>query len=397
MKKLVTFFLLLLSSLTILKAVVIAKSQPLAIVPFEMQYQHIFFQLTIKNSRPLNFIFDTGASMMVINPETAKELNLTAHGTLTAQGVGGLVSAPRYLNIPLKLKGVHIRTSAIGFSVKHLERRIGRTIDGIIGADYLSRFAIEINHDQSELRFFSFDDFSYTGKGQKIKLNMSGRIPTCRLTVQLPDGKKLSENFLIDTGAGHCLDFTTYFTQEYHLSAKFAKKYRIYTSGASTNKTYLEVARLPKLMLGKYTFENFPISLSSAKGGVLGNYQNGGILGNVILKKFNITLNYQTQRSYWEPNKLYEEAFKINCAGLVTQLTSDLKKIEIQQIIANSSAAKAGFQPGDLLLEINGKQIKAKDKVWLMELGTQAGKTLKVKIQRSNQVKYLVFTLKSMI
>lgn len=143
--------------------------------------------------------------------------------------------------------------------------------------------------------------------------------------IQIPDGKKLSENFLIDTGMGHCLGFTTYFTQEHQLSANFAKKYQIYTSGTSTSKTYLKVVKLPKLMLGKYTLENFPAS-SSARGGVLGNDHNGGILGNVTPKKFNIILNYQTRCSYRAPNKWYKEAFKINCAGLVTRLTSDFKK-----------------------------------------------------------------------
>jgi len=397
MKKIIAFTLLWLSVIAFLQSSTFATPQPRVVVPFQMQNQHMFFQLTINGSRPLHFIFDTGASMMVLNPETAKELGITKAGTVKARGVGGVVAAPRYRNLPLMLDKIKFKTQAIGFPVKHLERSIGRPIDGIIGADFLYRYAIEMNYDQKELRFFNFDDFRYQGKGEKIRIKMKGRLATCRLSVTTPDGKRFQGRFLIDSGSGDYLDFTNHFNQKHKLSKRFSKTYRMYASGASTTKTYFQIAKLNSLELGKYAFKGVPASMTNTRGGVLGKFKNGGILGNRILKRFNITFNYQKRVSYWEPNQSYSASIQSNCTGIVVYYTPDLKQLLIRQIVEGSVAAKAGLQKEDLLLTVNGKKVEAKDKAWLLKLMAKPGQVINFKIKRKGEIKQFRLTAQSLI
>ena len=397
MKKLISLSLLLISSVAFLKGTLLAASQPIDEVPFEMQHQHMFFQIKINNSRPLNFVFDTGAGMAVLNPKTAKELGLMTTGTLSVRGVGGAVTAPRYSSLSWSVGKINLRANAIGFPVEHLEHKIGKKIDGIIGADLLRRYVTQIDYDQKLLRFFNFEGFKYTGKGKKMRLKMMGTLSTCPLTVQLPNGEKHTEDFLIDTGAGVCIGFTTSFSNTHQLTSKFTKKYRFYTSGATTNKTYLEAAKLPKLTLGGFAFQNIPISISSTRQGVLGTYRNGGILGNRILKRFNITLNYDRRRVYWEPNQAYQQAFKRNCAGIFFGFIDNFQHIEVHQVIVGAPAQQAGLKKGDRILEVQGKPVTSKDMLWIKKQLGVPKREVTLKIKRKGRVKLIRMKLRAMI
>lgn len=397
MKKITSLLLLLVSSITLLKGALLAAVQPIVEVPFKMQHQHMFFQMKISDSRPLNFVFDTGAGMAVLNPKTAQELGIATAGTLRAQGVGGMVTAPRYVGLRLSMGQVNLRVNAIGFLVQHLEHKLGRSIDGIIGADFLVRYVTQIDYDQKLLRFFDFDEFTYRGKGKKTRLKMMGRLATCPLTIQLPNGEKHTDDFLIDTGAGICLGFTTSFSNTHQLTKRFAKKYRFYTSGATTNKTYLEAANLPGLELKGFAFQNIPISISNTRQGVLGTFQNGGILGNRILKRFNITFDYQSRMAYWEPNRAYKKGFEKNCAGIFFGFIDNFQRLEIHQIIAGAPAQQAGLKKGDQVLEVQGKQVTSKDLTWIKQQLGVPDREVILKIKRKRRVKLVRIKLKAMI
>ncbi|OJJ18708.1 hypothetical protein BKI52_24195 [marine bacterium AO1-C] len=397
MKKFISLSLLLISSVAFLKGYLLAASQPIVEVPFEMEHQHMFFQVKVNDSRPLNFVFDTGAGMAVLNPNTAKDLNIQSTGVLSARGVGGMVTAPRYSSLRLSVGKIKLRANAIGFPMKHLEHKLGKRIDGIIGADLLIRYVIQIDYDQKLLRFFNFEGFKYAGKGKRMRLKMMGRLAMCPLTIKLPNGEKHTDDFLIDTGAGACVGFTTSFSKTHQLAKKFDKKYRFYTSGATTNKTYLEAAKLPELTLGGYAFQDIPVSISNTRRGVLGTYRNGGILGNRILKRFNITFNYKTRRAYWEPNQAYQRAFERNCAGILFGFTDNFQQLEVHQVIAGAPAQQAGLKKGDHVLEVQGKRVTSKDLRWIKKQLGIPNREVTLKIKRKGRVKLVQIKLRAMI
>jgi C-terminal processing protease CtpA/Prc len=67
-------------------------------------------------------------------------------------------------------------------------------------------------------------------------------------------------------------------------------------------------------------------------------------------------------------------------------LNPTLKTVKIEKVVPNSPAAKAGIEPGDLLLEVGGKKIagaKANDLRQFMEL--ESGQTVHLSIQKSSR------------
>lgn len=66
-------------------------------------------------------------------------------------------------------------------------------------------------------------------------------------------------------------------------------------------------------------------------------------------------------------------------------LNPTLKTVKIEKVVPNSPAAKAGLQPGDVMLEIEGKKVagaKANDLKPYME--RDVGQTVRLAIQKSS-------------
>src|ERR1043166_2243786 len=59
-----------------------------ATIPFELVTRHIMVKVTINNSRPLSFVFDTGDKVGIVDADVAKELGLKLEGQLRVGGAG---------------------------------------------------------------------------------------------------------------------------------------------------------------------------------------------------------------------------------------------------------------------------------------------------------------------
>ena len=78
-----------------------------------------------------------------------------------------------------------------------------------------------------------------------------------------------------------------------------------------------------------------------------------GIIGNDILKRFNITYDHINAKLYLAPNSLYESEFRSDCSGLVLRYNGEKREIWVSQVFENSSADEAGVQVGDTLKAVD--------------------------------------------
>ena len=76
----------------------------------------------------------------------------------------------------------------------------------------------------------------------------------------------------------------------------------------------------------------------------------GGLIGNDLLRRFNMIINYPKREIYLSPNSHFADAFDYAYTGLGVYYTDG--KILVEDIIAGSPAEKAGFLPGDELFSV---------------------------------------------
>jgi serine protease Do len=68
----------------------------------------------------------------------------------------------------------------------------------------------------------------------------------------------------------------------------------------------------------------------------------------------------------------------------------------VQSVLPNSAAQKAGLEPGDVVLEYNGRAVPNRDDLVKMVVATKPGTTVPVKILRNKQEKTLTITVEQL-
>lgn len=373
-------------------------TNPIANIPFEIDDGHIFIQLSINQSEQLHFIFDTGANATVINPETAKRLNFSSNKASTATGASGETKSSIIKDKSIKVGSIQLeRIDLLSIPLSHLEKAMGKNIDGIIGFDLLERFVVEINYDKSELICYESKSYTYQGSGELVKIK--GSLPMAAFQVILKDGSYVDEKFMLDTGADIAIGFTSPFSKRSQIKRKIGKTYVNNARGLSATSTQVDVGRIKNLKISNFEFEQIPVYIYDTKVGFFASKKVAGIIGNEILKRFNITFDYGRNRSYWVKNKKFiNEAFHVQSSGLKLSVDSNRSKVLIDFIIPNSSAAKSELKIGDEIVEIDG--VKAKDSslsILRKLLITQSEKEVKVIYKRDNKVKELFLSLEPLI
>jgi predicted metalloprotease with PDZ domain len=76
----------------------------------------------------------------------------------------------------------------------------------------------------------------------------------------------------------------------------------------------------------------------------------GGLLGNDLLRRFNLVINYPQREIHLLPNSHYNEPFDYAYTGMAMYYVNG--SVVIEDIMPGSPAEKAGVKEGDVLLGV---------------------------------------------
>lgn len=361
---------------TLLVSVIGYAQQPLASVPFELFGDHIFIQLSVDNSEPVDFIFDTGDGLTVLDTDIAEELNLEPDHAEVKTSAQGSIKGSLIEHNTIEIGDVHLEEVELyTTSLNHLEMSIGRNIDGIIGYDLLKNYVVSIDYDDMLMKIYVPEGFSYQGKGQSMPVKLIHYIPTVTATVQLNNGETYKESFFVNTGAGTTMDFNTPFANKHKVIDKTGEHYSYPVAGLGKEETRHYEGRVSNFKIGSIDVQNLPIGISQATHGIQHNKKVAGIMGNRLLKHYNITFDLTNKVIYMDSNKVTDEPYTVNASGINLQYDTELKKVIIHQVYENSPASKVGLKTNSQLKSINGKNVSESTLPELREALEVEGKT----------------------
>lgn len=182
-------------------------------VPFRFEGNFILVSVLFNNLLPLTFILDTGAEYSLLTKkEIADFLNIDYQRRFTLYGADMREELYAYLtkNISLQMGDLHATHRSVLVLEEdyfRFEEYSGIQIHGILGADFLKRFTLQIDYQKQVITFFNPSYFQNKIKIRKEKEEIlpftliKGK-PYIRCTTHLYDKEIKSLNYLIDTGAG---------------------------------------------------------------------------------------------------------------------------------------------------------------------------------------------------
>jgi Aspartyl protease/PDZ domain len=297
----------------------------------------------------LNFIMDTGSGGISLDSTTCIRLNITPVLTdKLIMGIGGIRQLRYVNNRSLKLGTLQV--DSLNFHVSDydiLSSVYGDRIDGIIGYSFLSRYIVRIDYDSSQMYVYTKGNIKYPGGGFAFKPNIVS-LPV--ETAIIKDAKELNPRFYFDTGAGLCLLLNSDFVRDSFLLYPDKKPLPTQAQGMG-GKANMQVTVVKEFKLGPFRFRNVPTHIFDDEYNITSYPYLAGLIGNDVLRRFNIILNYDKKIFYLTPNTHYRDQFDYSYTGLGLYWIEG--EIRVGDVMRDSPAEKAGLKVDDVVIGIN--------------------------------------------
>lgn len=316
----------------------------------------------------LNFVLDTGSGGISLDSTTANTLKLPMVKTeRTIRGIAGVKTVDFTNDHTLKLPG--LESAHLDFHINDYELLTsvyGVRIDGIIGFSFLRRYVVRLDYDSQVIEVYTPGTYKYPRGGYLLKPNFS----TLALqTVSIDDAHDVANRFIFDTGAGLCMLLSKDFVEDSLVFKKNRKRFPTQAEGLG-GKSLMTISVAKSIKIGPYKFKKVPIHVFDDEYNVTLYPTMGGLIGNDILRRFNVVLNYPEQSIYLKPNSHYDESFDYSYTGLgMYQVDGEIRVIDV---MPGSPGDKAGFLPGDVIFSIetnSSKNIQAYKSLFQNSIG----------------------------
>ena len=341
----------------------------------------ILLKGTIDNKEDsLTFILDTGCGGISLDSATVERLGfLREKSNKTIKGIAGTRKIDFTNNHRLNLPTLTV--DSLNFHINDydlLTSVYGIKIDGVIGYSFLKRYIVRIDYDKLLIEVYSNGTFKYPSGGYLIRPNLSP-LPTNDL--KLNDSHTILSNFIFDTGAGLNMLLSDDFVKDSSVFKKKRKFFRTQGEGIG-GKKLMNLSIIKLVHLGPYRFRKVPVYIFEDSYNVTSYPSYSGVIGNDLLRRFNLIINYHEGTIQLKPNKHYLDSFNYSYSGLgIYEFDGNVR---IMDIIPNSPGDKAGFKSGDIILSVDNQVFK---EIQTIRLALQnAGNTVKVTIMREKQL-----------
>ncbi|MGB3155678.1 MAG: aspartyl protease family protein [Chitinophagaceae bacterium] len=297
----------------------------------------------------LNFILDTGSSGISLDSTTADYLGLKPTSTeRTIRGIAGIRKVSFLFNQQLHFPGLSV--DSLNFHINDygiLTAVYGERIDGIIGYSILSRYIVKLDYDSMKLTFCTPGTIRYPRGGYLLKPTIN-QLMAQQLRVR--DETAITSRFLYDMGAGVCMLLTKDFVADSTFIDKKKKRWIKEGEGLG-GKIDMELTVMREVKLGPYRFRSVPVYIFDDENNVTSYPYMGGLIGNDILRRFNVILNYARSDIYITPNTHYGDSFDYSYSGVELYFLQGL--IIVGDVAKGSPAEAAGIKEGDEVIAIN--------------------------------------------
>ena len=172
-------------------------------------------------------------------------------------------------------------------------------------------------------------------------------IPIIPLSVR--DVRTLNSNYYFDTGAGLCFLLSERYKKDSAILSKKHKLLPVEVQGLG-GKKQMRLTTIKEVQIGPYKFKRVPTYILDDEFNILSYPSLGGLIGNDILRRFNLIINYPEQEIHLIPNGHYRDLFDYSYTGMTMYYVDG--HIITDDIIDGSPADKAGLQNGDIIAAI---------------------------------------------
>lgn len=371
-----------------------------------MENDFIVISILLDNVLPLRFIIDTGAeNTVLLEKEITDMLQIDYRRTFRVRGSDVDNELTAYLATGIDLR-IADRLLARNRSMLVLEenyfdfeRITGTNIQGILGADFLMRFTVEFDFRRNMMVLHEPADYRPSSKHVQIPASFVRNRAYLELPIGVNTNDTTSRKLLLDTGAGLTLLMNTYGdTPETDLPVQTIPAYIANGLGGSLEGS---VGRSRSVLLGgKELYDVVTYFQPLDTVGLDFLNQREGIIGNKLLKRYNVVINYTGREVYLKPEgKRWKQKFNFDRSGMaIIAGGANLHTYTVASLVPESPAVEAGIQIGDRIMAVNGTSAGFLSLAAIIKkLEGKSGRRIKIRYERNGEYTTVTFRLRDLI
>lgn len=397
---------------------------------FELINNVVLVPLTI-NGMPFSFLLDTGVKETLLFASVEDSLALKNQSKMKFRGLGiedgveGILSTGNVVDVGnVAADSLHWIYVVPGSDLD-ISSDIGTEINGILGSRFFNSFAVQVNYQRQRITLFP-KDYNYNRVVRRydhIPLTIENDRPYLQADM-LIDSTVTSGKMLMDMGNTDPLMLFAFQLPGFAIRPPYVDEY---IGRGFNGPIYGKRNRIKSITVGDFTLDYPIVSYPDTSAVFMTKLAEKriGSVGNQVLQRFHLLIDYEKNTLYLRRNRQFSKPFMMNMAGIdirhggmiwTKQLVSQRARPEqekmkpeqgikidlandafqytftlmplyrIAGIRKNSPAALAGVQEGDMLLKVNGRSVNRLTLSRIMSiLQSRPGGTVKLTLQRGEK------------
>lgn len=307
-------------------------------------------RLSINGRPPALFVLSSAAPFaLMISPEKAPELGLAAKTGLVPLQSVHLVDERGNTANELDIPAAYIAETNLN------QIDIGLGVTGIVGSNFFAGLPVELNFREKKLRFLnnSIDEIIDSEKNKYVAIKLARpdrRAWVHTVQVSLPGNQPVEMQVATGSWRSSLAEKDMRLVEIAEIAPTPFHFGRLSRGREAAFSTFL--GRFDWLMIGGIKVKNVPCLLK------LNFEENASRLGVDILALFEqVILDYRSGYLLLKKPQETLVAFTDGISGLAIELDNE-QRLRVVKIDPQSAGERAGFRPGDIIVEINGHSVK---------------------------------------
>lgn len=277
-------------------------------VPFDLDRNRIIVPTSVNGSQPLRLILDTGMGfdgVYLFHKEALNLIDTTGAIEVRVPGAGGGEPSTATMIETGRIVFGDVSVAGQRVIVSHSQHTQRFPTDGVIGWNLFGHYIVEIDYDQ--LRIF-LHDTAYAPSDSdwvSVPIELKNNLPFFDVTVEVIAHEVKPMRVYIDLASGDALELLVHQGQIFTMPDSLVASNLGTGLSGDINGQY---GRSVRLQIGGYDLYDIRTAFAPRE---VRSKQKGadGILGNDLIRRFNIIFDYPHSRLLLRPDKTFRVPF----------------------------------------------------------------------------------------